>query len=395
MNGAIRIPALALVVIAAAATATEAQQTTLSGQVRPRMEIADPGTGTDAFTSMRTRIGLDALIDQNLSIYVEAQDVRIWGEETSTRLDFSADAIDVHQAYLRYNGDELDWLTATIGRQVTWFGGERLVGLVNWSQQGQAFDGVRLDLADERGSVALVGYTIADLSAGPAFEDRQLFGAYATRPDVGPGTLDAYWLFDRARAATETDQHSIGARWAVEGEIDGRLEATYQLGTRADTDVAAFMFGARVGTAFAEGRARATLWYDYVSGDDPATPEVEVFGTLYATGHKFYGLADVFTNIPAHTGGAGLQDIAAKLSFTLRDDLTGNVDVHTFRAADDTGLSSAHFGDELDLSLLHRYSPNFSVMVGFSYFVQDEPLAEVGRLGDDFKWFYVMFDASF
>ena len=39
----------------------QAQQTTLNGQVRPRMESRDPsGGGSDTHTSMRTRLGLEA-----------------------------------------------------------------------------------------------------------------------------------------------------------------------------------------------------------------------------------------------------------------------------------------------------------------------------------------------
>ena len=37
-----------------------------------------------------------------------------------------------------------DWFTGRAGRQRTRFGGERLVGWVNWTQQGRTFDGVRL-----------------------------------------------------------------------------------------------------------------------------------------------------------------------------------------------------------------------------------------------------------
>lgn len=364
------------------------------GQLRPRLETRDPGD-TDTFTSMRTRLGLSALVDSNLEVFIEVQDVRLFGEETHPNFDGDADQIDLHQGWFRYRGDELDWLVATVGRQETVFGGERLVGASDWSQQGQSFDGLRVDLESDPGGISLVAYSIADLTALPANEDRQLYGAYATRPGVGPGALDVYWLFDRARAATETDEHLFGGRYAFEGELSGRLEATYQTGTRAGADVSAFLIGARVGTEFADGDATATLWYDYVSGDDPATPEVEVFNTLYATNHKFYGLADVFTNIPAHTGGAGLQDIALKLGFQAREDLTIGVDVHTFLAARDDGLSGSHFADELDLTLTHRYTENLGVTAGFSYVVQDDPLAEVGRLGDDLKWFYVMFDAIF
>lgn len=400
MTGTRRIAALLLIgAVTLSASPVEAQQPVWEGQIRPRLETRDVGDvgGSDTFTSMRTRIGLGFVPADGLTIVVQAQDVRIWGEESHPNLDFRADALDLHQAYFRYEGDELDWLAITVGRQETAFGGERLVGAIDWSQQGQSFDGVRLDLASGPGGIALIGHTIADLSAAPADEDRSLFGAYATHPDVGPGALDVYWLYSRARvgAIIDTDEHSFGARYAFEGELDGRLEATYQTGTRVNADVDAFMIGARVGAAFADGHARATLWYDYLSGEDPTTPELEAFSTLYATNHKFYGLADVFTNIPAHTGGAGLQDIALKLDLELRDDLLAGVEAHSFLAAEDAGLSGSHFADELDLWLTHRYTANLGVTAGFSYVVQDDPLAEVGRLGDDMTWFYVMFDAVF
>jgi hypothetical protein len=382
--------------LAGAGTA-QGQETTLHGQVRPRFESRDPsGLGSDTFTSMRVRFWLESLLDANLSVMIQAQDVRVWGEETSPLFDFNGDNIDVHQAYVRYESTNLDWLTATVGRMETSLGGQRLVGTVDWAQQGQSFDGVRLDLEGDEGSLALMGYAVGDRSAGPTTPDRQLFGAYATRGGMGPGALDVYWLYAKAEAATETDEHSVGARYAFDdGAITGRVEATVQRGSRAGVDVSAFMLGLRAGTSLAEGRAGVTLWYDYLSGDDPTTPEVEVFNTLYATGHKFYGFADLFTNIPAHTGGGGLQDLAAKLALAVRDDVTANIDVHTFRAAERGGLTSSHFGEEIDLTLTHRYSDFLTLSTGFSYVFQGDALAEIGRLSENMKWFYLMFDTSF
>jgi hypothetical protein len=375
----------------------EAQQTSFGGQVRPRLESRDPGPGgtADTFTSMRVRLGLTATMSNSLSVFIQAQDVRVWGEETDPLFDFRGDAIDVHQAYFRYQGSQLDWLTATVGRQETTFGGERLVGPVGWTQQGQAFDGARLDLAGEPGSISLIAYTLADISAAPATENRQLYGAYATRADAGPGALEAYWLYERATGTTDTDEHSFGARYVYSGEFDGRAEFTYQTGTRADADVKAWMIGLRAGTSVADDRATLSLWFDHLSGDDPATADIETFSPRYGTNHKFYGLADIFTNLPLHTGGAGLQDIAGKLSVAVMDDVNAGVDVHVFRVAEQGALSGTHFGDEIDITLTHQYSANLGVTAGFSYIVQDDPLAEVGRLGEDLTWFYVMFDAVF
>jgi hypothetical protein len=144
-----------------------------------------------------------------------------------------------------------------------------------------------------------------------------------------------------------------------------------------------------------DGRAGVTLWYDYLSGDDAATPETEVFHTLFATNHKFYGVADIFLDLPAHTGGAGLQDMAVKLSWRPTDAIGIGADLHSFRTAKQGSLSGSHFGEEIDLTVSHRYSDYLSATAGFSYVFQDDPLAEVGRLSENLKWFYLMLSASF
>lgn len=377
-----------------APVAAAAQSTTFTGQVRSRYELRDPvGDGTDEFTSMRVRAAMKAALADNLTVFIQFQDVRLWGEETSTLADFSADHLDLHQGYVRYTGQKLDWLTATVGRQETNFGGQRLVGAVGWTQQGRSFDGVRLDLTPAWGNVALIAYTLGDATAPAIASDSEFYGAYATIPEVGTGNLDAYWLFDRGEGALETRQSTVGARYAFGGRLSGRFEGTFQTGTRAGADVSAFMFGGRLGTTFADGKAGATLWYDYLSGDDPATAEVESFHTLYATNHKYYGFADLFLNVPVHTAGHGLQDLAVKLHWLPTDGVRFAADLHSFSAADDTGLAESHFANEVDLTLSHRYTPNLTLTAGYSYVQQDDGIAAVRGLQKDMHWFYLMLDA--
>ncbi|MDH3269992.1 MAG: alginate export family protein [Gemmatimonadota bacterium] len=373
-----------------------AQNLTFSGQVRPRYEYRDPvAGGLDDFTSMRVRFGLDAEIEPGLSIFVEAQDVRIWGGETHPLFDFSADAFDLHQGYLRYQGEDWNWLTSTIGRMETNLGGQRLLGAVDWTQQGQSFDGLRFDIETDRTHWVFLGFTVNDDTAPGIADDRELYGVYTTVDDVGPGMLDVYWLYDRISGAAESDEQWLGARYVVGGEVFGRVEATFDTGTRDGADVRAYLLGARVGTTFADGRVTATLWYDYLSGDDPATADVEVFNTLFATNHKFYGFADLFLNIPAHTGGAGLQDLALKLAFQPGGAFSAGVDLHSFRAAEQGTLTETRFGEELDLTLTHRYSEHLSATAGLGYVWQAEGFAEIGRLGENMTWIYVMMNASF
>jgi hypothetical protein len=377
-------------------SAVSAQESVLLGQVRPRYEYKDPsGGGLDAFTSMRVRFGLDVAVEDGLSIFIQAQDVRIWGSETHPLFDYSADNFDLHQGYLKYRGERMSWLTTTVGRMETNFGGERLVGAIDWTQQGQSFDGVRFDAESGRTRWALVAYTLHDESAAGVTDDESLYGVYGTLAEVGPGALDVYWLYDRLRGGAESDEHVIGARYVFSGEVNGRLEAMLETGSRSDVDVSAFMLGARVGKGFLDGKFSATLWYDYLSGDDPTTPEVEFFNTFFATNHKFYGFADLFLNIPAHTAAAGLQDMAVKLSWKPTTSFDAGLDMHSFRAAKQGALSGTHFGEELDLTLRHRYSDHVSATLGLSYVIQDDLFAEIGRLDENLTWFYVMLNATF
>jgi alginate export protein len=387
---------LALVALLAVAAPVAAQDITMSGQVRPRFEFRDPsGGGKDESTSMRVRLGMKAAVDENLTIFVQMQDVRTWGEETHPLFDYTADNLDLHQGYLQYKGQKLDWLTTTVGRMETNLAGERFVGAVDWTQQAQAFDGVLFDVAQDWGNVKFLAYKVGDETAPAIAADKELYGAYATLADVGPGGLDLYWFFDRTEGATETNQHSLGARYAFTGSVNGRFEGTMQTGTRAGADVSAYMFGARLGKSFSEGKVSTTLWYDYLSGDDAGSSENNSFYTLYATNHKFYGFADLFLNLPVDTGGRGLQDMALKLAFRPNSDVSFGADLHSFSAAEQGTLADSHFANELDLTLSHRYTSNLSATVGFSYVMQDDAMATIGRLDENLTWFYVMLNSIF
>ncbi len=139
-----------------------------------------------------------------------------------------------------------------------------------------------------------------------------------------------------------------------------------------------------------------TLWYDYLSGDGDLTDgDVKVFDTLFATNHKFYGFADLFLNLPVHTGGRGLQDLAIKGTFRPHSDWLLRLDLHSFHMADKGSLASGHFGEEVDLVGSWKYNKYLNLSAGFSYVFQNDGWAEIGRLEEDMTWVYVMLDAKF
>lgn len=391
---------LAALVLAAPAAA---QQADLGGQIRPRFEIRDPvaGAGTVEFTSMRTRASLRVVLDDAVTAFVQLQDVRVFGEETSTLSDFSADGLDLHQGWVELGDAEASGWSIRVGRQEAAYGGERLIGAVNWTQQGRSFDGVRARYRPSEDAVVDgVAFRISDASATGVQVDRSLYGVYSTFE--ASGDLDLFGLLDTQNGVTvDDDIFTLGARWVSGSEsVNWRLEGAYQLGERTvgliTSDRRAFMVGARVGTQVNED-LEATLWYDYLSGDDNAgDDEIRVFNTLYATNHKFYGYMDLFLDIPASTNGRGLQDAALKTEWELSGDRTLGADLHTFLLAATDGLDSGHIGTELDLTYRWAYTTGVAVTGGFSYFLAgDAWSATLGNADDNQVWGYLMLDVAF
>ena len=158
-----------------------------------------------------------------------------------------------------------------------------------------------------------------------------------------------------------------------------RFEGSFQTGQRSTQDVSAFMFGGRIGGSL--GGLDLTLWYDYLSGDDDlADDKTKVFDTLFATNHKYYGYADLFLNIPVHTGGAGVAGLGPQGGrCRWGDQVSLGIHGHSFLTAQQGGLESSHLGEEVDLTLTYKYRPGFTVVAGVSQVMADDSMKSVTR----------------
>jgi len=339
-----------------------------------------------------------AKLDRNVTAFVQIQDVRFWGEESNTLLDFAANGFDLHQGYIDLRSNGPTEFSGRAGRQDVAFGGQRLVGTVDWVQQGRVFDGLMLGADGSGFKLSMFGSVLANDITAAHDNDEYFAAAYGQWKKAGPGRLDLYGLYNSVPTdSVKTSQLTMGARWwGQAGIIRYRLEGSYQTGQRNTVDVSAYMVGARLAAVFANGTADVTLWYDYLSGDnDTSDDKVKVFSTLFATNHKFYGLADYFLNIPLHTAGRGLQDIALKGSWKAHSDVTLRTELHSFHAAQSEGLTSGHFGEEIDLTAGYRYSSNLSLAGGFAYVFAADAWGEIGRLTENAVWTFLMVDVKF
>lgn len=388
----------------------------LSGELRLRGEVERPAPvdTTDGFVLSRARLGVLAELGNRASVFLQLQDARTFGEESST-VDASADRLDLHQAYLQLvRGAGRGELVLRAGRQEIALGNERLVGPVGWSNTGRSFDGARVMLngpaaAWQVSALAAVvgerGRRLQGTQPVPDRADHLLLGAYGdTR------LLDVYALFDRAatyRSWTGIDRGTLGAKVELPavGGLSAWAEGALQVGNQlldgaSSQDISAYLLGGRINYGTAAGvLANVGAGVDYLSGDEtPADDEYGAFNVLYHTGHKWYGYLDLWLDPAARTGDRGLVDVMGNVTVRLREGWPLALDVHRFSTAvERSGDGSSDLGWEIDATLPITIAPNQRLQLGYSAYRNGDamPLLGLGDADAWWHWGYVMLTFSF
>lgn len=131
-------------------------QITLTGQLRTRTEVRDglgnlvlKGSKPAAFTSQRTRLNFGYKWDR-LTFGVSIQDVRVWGQDASTISNADGNKLMLHEAWadlMLFNKADttikakgIDLMSIKIGRQELSYDDVRLIGNLDWLQQGRRHD---------------------------------------------------------------------------------------------------------------------------------------------------------------------------------------------------------------------------------------------------------------
>lgn len=385
-----------------------AQDIEIGGQLRPRFETVDPifsgATATDpllrdrseSFTSMRTRLTVRSMWEGWISALIQVQDVRRFGEETSTLGDFDADGLDMHQAWVQLGAEDAT-LQIRVGRQEVRFGEERLVGAVGWTQQGRSFDGARGRVQHGPLDVDLFAFQTREVVEQDDDDEAAFLGGYGSLDLGAERELDLYalWRSDPF-GDVDTEEGTVGGRYAAtDGPVHYRLEGAYQFGERADADVAAYLVAASLGVDLLEDRGTVTLWYDRLSGNDGESGDQQAFNTLFATNHGFYGIADLFLDIPRDTNGGGLQDFAVKTTWIPAEAWTVSVDAHRFELAEDALFTDSHLADEIDLTVGRVLADGVVLSGGAAFVFEGDALLEARGIGEDLSFGYLMLDVVF
>ena len=135
-------------------------QFSLIGQLRTRTELRNgvgnlpvQGAPSAAFTSQRARLTFGYKMDR-VTFGLAIQDVRVWGQDASTISNADGNKLMVHEAWaditLLNRADTtiatkfIDYLSLKIGRQEMVYDDSRLIGNLDWLQQGRRFDAALL-----------------------------------------------------------------------------------------------------------------------------------------------------------------------------------------------------------------------------------------------------------
>ena len=408
-----------MVMVMASTTFGMPSEVSITGQVRQRTEMNnkdfDAGTSMSGATWLRTRLNISAKTEGNGLAFIQVQDARKFGEETSTLFDGSADLLDFHQAYLLVNQVADIPLNVKVGRMELAYANQRIIGAVGWHNVARSFDGVVASYKLKNISIDALLMTEVEentVKSSSLAVDTTTWGVTETSTSANPKDFRGVWLTSKIGAGTRLDAYYLNNYNGDEGDDLNRntmgifSKGTYQLGglkfsqevdyalqsgTSGTTDISATLIGVRASLQFTNLPFKHSIGigFDLISGDsDPDDDKYEAFNTLYATNHKYYGFMDYFINVPAHTQNAGLQDIIPTVSVALLKNLQAKVDYHILSTAQEVSGETA-IGTEMDLTITYAFRKGIKVVGGYSSFTPDT-VFESWKGSDPASWAYLM-----
>jgi hypothetical protein len=391
-------------------------------QVRWRFEASNKdfngSTAYNNFNLLRSRLGMKYMPSEDIKAVVMIQDSRVYGSESNTLLDGSADFLDLRDGYFRVNNFFKAPLDLQVGRMRVSYGDQRLIGAVEWHNIGRAFDGLIVDVHGDKFWVDLFNFTVVDSLFHGDHKDMYFYGAYANIKIKDEHKTELFATWQRRQPRRVLNRGTIG--WYLNGSFGGlsyKSDLGYQFGdikTSSSNDFAtgisygdlqqtvqAFMVTLRLGYIFKDVKTSPAIFgaVDFLSGDDNLEDDkYKVFDTMYATNHKFYGYMDYFLVIPRDTYGRGLVDAWGRFKFSPFKKTPMWLDVHYLQANKDvfvrdedtmeTENTGTTFGTEIDFVVKHTYTENFWFEAGASWFGPGEVFKAV-RGTDSSTWFYI------
>ncbi|MEL1239717.1 alginate export family protein [Flavobacterium flavipallidum] len=398
--------------IAMISLGTYAQELDANLQFRPRYEYRNGfkspmSNGEDAtsFVSQRSRLNLN-FKQEKLKAKLTLQNIRSWGD-VSTTATADKNGVAVFEAWAQYDFSP-NW-SARFGRQVISYDNQRILGEIDWIQQGQSHDAAlfsfhpknhQLDLgfamnANAENLVApKTPYTTNYKSMQYAWYHTQ-FGKINTSLLL----LNTGYEFEKSVGNLEVDYKQTFGTYLVfkDKKWDSNLGLYGQTGKNFNNNVSAWYAGANLGYALTDA-FKASLGYEFLSGKDQDNTSLTVksFSPIFGTNHAFNGFMDYFY-VGNHQNSVGLQDAYLKLNYSLKK-WQFTLTPHVFNAPNTVLNASnekmdSYLGTEIDFTLGYAVQKDIMVSAGYSQMFASatlERLKNVTDAGNTNNWAWVM-----
>jgi Alginate export len=322
--------------------------------------------------------------------YIQFSDNHVPGLTSKYVAANMRDQFDARQAYLLLHRERA---TLIVGRQELKYGGERLLGISDWTNNSRTFDGFlgrygernRLDLFSS--SVVAVHPTSLDThGAGLTFH-----GAVGTMQTWVPHTTIQPFVFVKALPRVSSQQAIFGTETEVTpgaevvGNLMGGIDydglAALQRGSYSNNSISAAAAYIKAGYSAQHlpWRPRLRGEYDYASGNPHTNPQRHgTFDQLYPSNHNAFGLTDQFgyQNIKEDRINLDLNPVR-RLTLLIQEDWLQVASIHdnvytgsagTLIKAPAAGFKSADIGREFDASGKYLCTESLVMAVGVGHF---------------------------
>lgn len=420
-------------------------QFTFTGQLRTRTELRDgqgaplsKGAQPAFFTSQRTRLNAGYSM-YRLKFGLSVQDVRVWGQDVSTfnrTTTANNNGLLLHEAWAEIGLTDSTLknksLSLKIGRQELVYDDQRLLGNLDWLQQGRRHDAAVLKYEAGTWMIHLAaaynqnqenatgtvynstppGNYTASTNGGSMYKSMQFL--YAGKK-LANGTV-SFLLFadqfskyhmDTVNSAPvktfQTGAWSRGTTGIYFNNMFGHTTVTaagyYQFGTTAT--------GQKLSAGLLSGFVQQGLskafnigaGMDYTTGSSN-TATNHTFDPLYGTPHKFWGLMDYYYAASGF-GKGGLIDAYVKAKYKSGDKFLLMADLHQFNSASkvllpgDPANTKKSLGQELDIVGIYSLTKQISLEAGYSRYWSTNVLASasvknIANARSDANWAYLM-----
>ena len=391
-------------------------QFTLDGEFRPRAEYRHgfgniiPDVAEPAF-SINTRARLNAdYKTESYEVYLSLQDVLTWGENRQIDSEDRNNSFAVFEAWAKINLGS--GFSTKLGRQIISYDDERILGGLDWAQQGRNHDAALIQykkdkfmldfgLAFNQDFDDLTGNISGYVNVGNEYTEDPNFFTYKAMQYL---YLKQNWSKFNASLLfmNNTFQDFTGPATARVYAGSG-VSSLQTLGTHINYKPGKFSLavnafiqtGERVNNIQVKGAYLLGLDFSYkitqkvglkagmeiISGNDAGTGETGAFFPLYGTNHKFNGLMDYFY-VGNHANSIGLFDMHVGADFTLSETSNLSVSILNFSGEQELASGEKSLGTELDLVFSKKFK-GYSLVMGYSHLFPSDGMYELKNVTKD------------